>query len=569
MDNHQQPAESGASSAADTAFSLSRRGFIKMTIAGTAATMGAFGAAAIHPSKASAHPSTSILSMEDIPSRSIEEATIDDLMKGMADGKWNARSIAEAYLTRIEAMDRRGPNLASVIETNPDALGIADRLDGERQKGKFRGPLHGIPVLVKDNIATHDKMQTTAGSLALDGSQPPEDSWVAAKLREAGAVLLGKANLSEWAFFRGDYGICGWSARGGQCRNPYATDRTTSGSSSGSAVATSANLTAISIGTETNGSIVSPSSVNGVVGLKPTVGLVSRYGIIPIAHTQDTAGPITRSVHDAAIVLGALTGVDKNDPATADSKGKSYTNYIQYLDPDGLHGARIGVAREFFDMRPGVSGLAEDAVKLMQSLGAEIVDPIELPWMDEAEKHSLEVMYYEYKHDLNAYLNWLGKNTKVHSMAEVIEFNKQHADVEMKFFGQEDLEKAQERGPLTDEKYLNALSELKRLARDEGLHKVMDEQKLDAIVAPTAGLAWVIDPINGDHFTGGSSSPAAIAGCPDISVPMGHVFGLPTGLSFFGRAWSEPTLIRLAYAYEQASKMRRPPQFLQTANLGN
>ncbi len=563
MNDHHPPEMLGEPSDGDTSSALSRRGFVKMALAGSAA----LGATAFHAQLVSAHPSTPILSRSDIPFNELEEVTLDDLTKGMTSGKWTSRSIVEAYFARIGTLDRKGPNLASVIETNPDALDIADRLDRERQQGKLRGPLHGIPVLIKDNIATHDRMQTTAGSLALEGSRPPGDSWVAAKLREAGAVLLGKANLSEWAFFRGDYGICGWSARGGQGRNPYATDRSTSGSSSGSAVATSANLTAVSIGTETNGSIVSPSSVNGVVGLKPTVGLVSRFGIIPIAHTQDTAGPITRTVRDAVIVLGTLTGVDKNDVATAASKGKSYTDYTQFLDPDGLRGARIGVAREFFDIRPGVSDLADDAVKRMRDLGAVIVDEIKLPWMNEAEKHSLEVMYYEYKNDLNAYLEWLGKNTKVHSMADVIEFNKQHADVEMKFFGQEDMEKAQQRGPLTDEKYQNALKELKRLARDEGLHKVMDDNELDAIVAPTSGLAWVIDPINGDHFTGGSSSPAAIAGCPDVSVPMGHVFGLPAGLSFFGRAWSEPTLIRLAYAYEQASKMRRPPQFLQTANL--
>jgi amidase len=490
-----------------------------------------------------------------VPAFELEEVTIAELQKGVASGKWSARAIAEAYLHRIEQMDRQGPTLRSVIETNPDALAIAEELDRERRAGKVRGPMHGIPVLVKDNIDTHDRMTTTAGSLALEGSIPPADSGVAAKLREAGAVLLGKANLSEWANIRSNHSSSGWSARGGQCRNPYVLDRNPCGSSSGSGAATSANLCAVAIGTETDGSIVCPSNACGLVGLKPTVGLVPGNGIIPISHSQDTAGPMTRTVTDAAMVLSAIASADKPG-AQAD--------YAKSLDASGLKGARLGVLRSEFGFNPKVDKVLATALEDLKRLGAELIDPVTLPSGREIGRNELTVLLYELKADLNAYLATLGPGAPVKSLKEIIEFNEKNAEREMPWFGQDLFIEAEAKGPLTTKEYRDALRKNLQAMRGKGIDGTMKKHRLDAIIAPTGGPAWTTDWVNGDHFGGGSSSAAAIAGYPNITVPAGFVHGLPVGLSFFGRAWSEPTLLRLAYAYEQATKHRKPPKFLPT-----
>ena len=503
-----------------------------------------------------------------------EEVSIAELGDAMAAGRLTARAITEAYLTRIEELDRQGPTVRAVIEMNPDALAIADELDRERAAGSSRGPLHGIPMLLKDNIDTADRMTTTAGSLALTGSIPAEDSFVAQKLREAGVVLLGKANLSEWANFRSIRSSSGWSGRGGQCRNPYALDRNPCGSSSGSGVAVSANLVAAAIGTETDGSIVCPSSANGIVGIKPTVGLVSRAGIIPISHSQDTAGPMARTVSDAATVLGALTGVDPRDPATVAGETQALADYSPFLDDDGLEGARIGVARRFFGFHERVDRLMDDAVDAMRERGAVIVDPVALvpsgrpaaPGASSAMGAAeTEVLLYEFKADLNAYLAALGPAAPARTLAELIDFNERNASDEMPYFQQERFVAAEAKGPLSDRRYLEALATARRLSRDEGIDRVMNAHELDAIIAPTGGPAWVTDLVNGDHFGGASSNYAAVAGYPNISVPAGFVVGLPVGVSFFGRAWSEPTLIRIAYAFEQTTEHRRAPRFLPTA----
>ncbi|MCA9739693.1 MAG: amidase, partial [Gemmatimonadetes bacterium] len=430
-----------------------------------------------------------------------------------------------------------------------------------------RGPLHGIPVLIKDNIGTADRMNTTAGSHALAGAFPDTDSFVARQLRAAGAVLLGKANLSEWANFRSTRSSSGWSGRGGQCKNPYILDRNPCGSSSGSGAAVSANLCALAVGTETNGSIVCPSSANGVVGLKPTLGLVSRSRIIPIAHSQDTAGPMCRTVKDAAYLLGALTGLDAEDEATGASEGHRQTDYTQYLQADGLRGARIGVARAYFGFHADVDRVLEEALSALRAGGATLVDPADIPTRGDMDEPSYQVLLYEFKADLNAYLAGLGPSTPVHSLAELIEFNRANRELEMPWFGQEIFEAAQAKGPLSSPEYLEALQTMRRLAGPEGIDRVMDEHRLDAIVAPTGGPAWVTDLVNGDHFGGGSSSPAAIAGYPNLTVPAGAVHGLPVGLSFFGRAWSEPVLLRIAYAFEQATRHRTVPLFRPTLGL--
>ncbi len=497
----------------------------------------------------------------------LDEITIAELQRGMESGKFTSRTITEHYVARIEQLDRQGPKLRSILETNPDAFTIADALDQERRAKGPRGPLHGIPVLLKDNIDTADRMTTTAGSLALAGSVPPQDSGVARKLRAAGAVLIGKANLSEWANIRSDHSSSGWSGRGGQCRNPYALDRNPCGSSSGSGVAVSANLVPVAIGTETDGSIVCPSNANGLVGIKPTVGLVSRAGIIPISHSQDTAGPMTRTVADAAALLGVLAGADPRDPATSSGAGKAAPDYTKFLDASGLRSARIGVARKFFGFLPAVDKIMETALAELKKQGAVLVDPVEIPMDKEFGETELLVLLYELKADLNAYLKSLGPQAPVKTLAEVIEFNEKHREQEMPYFGQELFIKAEAKGPLTSKEYLSALKKNQRLLREKGIDAAMNKHKLDAIVAPTGGPAWVTDLVNGDHFSGGFSGPAAVAGYPHITVPAGFVRGLPVGISFSGRAWSEPVLIRLAYAFEQATRFRQPPKFRPTAAL--
>jgi amidase len=494
----------------------------------------------------------------------LEETTVAELQAAMAGRRLTARRIAELYLARIAAMDRAGPTLQSIIETNPDALAIADALDRERTAKGARGPLHGVPVLLKDNIDTADRMTTTAGSLALEGSIAARDSHVAERLRAAGAVLLAKTNMSEWANIRSSRSSSGWSARGGQCRNPFVLDRNPCGSSSGSGAAVSANFGAVAVGTETDGSIVCPASANGVVGIKPTVGLVSRAGIIPISHSQDTAGPLCRCVADAAALLGAMAGVDPRDARTASAQGQ-IADYGAALDKGGLGGARIGVAREkFFGYSDATDRLAEAALEVLQREGAVVVDPADIPHAGSYDEPELAVLLYELKTDLAGYLATLGPSARVRTLADVIAFNEQHREREMPYFGQELFHQAEAKGPLTSPGYRKALDTCRRLSRSGGIDAVMTRHRLDAIVAPTGNPAWPTDLVNGDHFTGSSSTPAAVAGYPSVSVPMGFAFGLPVNLSFFGRPWSEPTLIRLAYAFEQITMHRKAPRFLPT-----
>ena len=496
----------------------------------------------------------------------LAELTISDLQDGMKSGKFTSHSLVNKYLERIADVDRGGPGINSVIELNPEAEAIADALDQERKQGRMRGPLHGVPILIKDNIDTADRMMTTAGSLALEGSHATRDSFVAKKLRAAGAVILGKTNLSEWANFRSNHSSSGWSGRGGQTKNPYVLDRNPCGSSSGSGAAAAASLCAAAIGTETDGSVVCPSSANSLVGIKPTVGLISRAGIIPISHSQDTAGPMARTVRDAAILLGALTGVDANDAVTKTSAGKSSTDYTQFLDKDGLRGARLGVARKHFGFNDRVDKLMNELIAELKRLGAVIIDPADIPTSGKFDESELEVLLYEFKTDLNAYLGRLGTSARVHSLKEVIEFNEKNNDREMPFFGQDLFIKAEAKGPLTSKPYLAALAKNHLLTRSHGIDLVMKKNRLDALIAPTGGPSWPTDLINGDHFTGGYSSASAVAGYPHITVPGGYVFGLPVGISFFGGAWSEPKLIKLAYAFEQSTNARKAPRFLSTAD---
>jgi amidase len=498
----------------------------------------------------------------------LEEATIADLQAALASGKETARSITEKYLARIDALNTRGPELRAVIEVNPEALAIADTLDAERRGKGSRGPLHGIPILIKDNIGTADRMTTTAGSLALEGSIPSRDAFVAARLRAAGAILLGKTNLSEWANFRSSRSTSGWSSRGGQCRNPYALDRDPSGSSSGSAAGAAASLAAAAVGSETDGSIVSPSSMCGLVGIKPTVGLLSRSGIIPISHTQDTAGPMARSVTDAALLLGAMTGVDERDEATRPSRGKALGDYSKFLDPGGLKGARIGVyLPRSLGKNPLISPIFHEALAAMKAAGATIVDPVKLPSEGKSGDSEYQVLLYEFKADLNRYFAELGPKAPVHTMKEAIDFNERHRDRVMPYFGQEIFLQAEAKGPLTEPAYKKALAACRLHSRKEGIDAMLARHKLDAIVAPTGGPAWLIDLVNGDSETGGSSSLAAVSGYPSITVPAGFAFGLPVGISFIGPAWSEGALIRLAYAFEQQTKVRKAPRFLPTADV--
>jgi len=533
-----------------------RRNFIRT---GLFVGAGAVGLPVLHaPGQSGCPPATDVAAFE------LDEITISQLADGMSSGKYTARAIAEKYLARIEAIDRHGPALNSVIEINPDALEIAEKLDAERKEKGARGPLHGIPILLKDNLDTADKMMTTAGSLALVGSKPSKDSFVVQRLRAAGAVILGKTNLSEWANIRSTHSTSGWSGRGGQTKNPYALDRNPCGSSSGSGAAVSANLCVAAIGTETDGSIVCPANANGVVGIKPTVGLTSRTGIIPISHTQDGAGPLARTVRDAAIVLGTMVGVDAEDAASSLSQGKGLNDYTKFLDPKGLNGARIGVVRKYFGFSDSVDRLMEGSLSVLKSQGAVLVDPVEIETLGKFDESEFTVFLYELKTNLNKYLERLGPSAPVKNLREVIAFNEKNRDKEMPFFGQDIFVHSEAKGPLSEKEYVDALAKNRLLARAEGIDAVMDKHKLDALVAPTGNPAWPTDLVNGDHSGGGSSNAAAVAGYPNINVPAGNLWGLPVGLSFFGRAWSEPTLIRLAYAFEQATKARITPKFLPT-----
>jgi amidase len=497
----------------------------------------------------------------------LEEITLADLQQGFRSGRFTARAVTEWYLARIQKLDKNGPRVNAVIELNPDALSIAEASDRERSANRTRGPLHGVPVLIKDNIDTADRMMTTAGSLALEGSIAARDSFVAERLRAAGAVILGKTNLSEWANFRSTHSTSGWSGRGRLTHNPYALDRNPSGSSAGSGAAAASNFCAIAIGTETDGSVTAPASVNGLVGIKPTVGLISRAGIIPISHSQDTAGPMTRTVRDAAILLGALTGLDSRDPATSASQGKRQTDYTKFLDPRGLKGARIGVERKFFGGNAESDRLIEQCLALMKSEGAELIDPAILPSHGKYDDDEQQVLLYEFKTDLNAYLAGLKPNVRARSLADLIAFNREHRDREMPYFGQELFEQAQTKGPLTDQAYLDARATCVKLSRTDGIDALIQQYKLDAIVAPTTTPAPLTDLVLGDANWPACTTPPAVAGYPHITVPAGFVRGLPVGISFFGPAWSEPVLLKLAYAFEQASKARKPPRFAATVGL--
>ncbi len=539
---------------------LDRRSFLVMTASGAALATAEAGCSAAPPapSGASAPAAT--------PHADLEEATLVDLAGRMARGDLTSEALVAAYTARIEAVDRAGPALRAVIELNPDAAAIAKALDDERRQKGARGPLHGVPILLKDNIDTGDRMRTTAGSLALADAPAPADAHVVARLRDAGAVLLGKTNLSEWANIRSDRSTSGWSARGGLTRNPYALDRSTSGSSSGSAAAVAANLCAVTLGTETDGSIVSPSSICGVVGVKPTVGLVSRRGVIPIARSQDTVGPMTRSVTDAAILLTAIAGADARDAATAALASRPPLDYAKSLDPAAARGKRVGVVRGWKRIGPAAERLFEGAVDALRAAGAETIDGVDLGPVHEIDDPEMEVLLTELAADLGGYLSARGAGPR--ALEDLVRFNREHASTELRWFGQELFEQALAKGGLDSPAYKTALATCRRLARDEGIDAALAKHRLDLLVAPTGGVAWMIDLVNGDSFTGSSSTPAAVAGYPSITVPSGFVEGLPFGVSFFGAAWSEPVLFGVAFAFEQQTKARRRPTFPATVNVG-
>lgn len=532
---------------------MDRRDFVRLGMAAGAIGSAAGQALAVAP-KARPRAEADIL-----------EAGVREQQAAMATGKLGSQVLVQRYLDRIAAIDKAGPRLNSVIETNPDALRIAAELDRERAAGKLRGPLHGIPVLLKDNVATGDRMCTTAGSLALDGVRARRDAFVAARLRAAGAVIIGKTNLSEWANMRSTHSVSGWSARGGQTLNPHALDRNPSGSSSGSGTAVAASLATLAVGTETDGSIVSPASSCGIVGLKPTLGLLSRSGIIPIAHSQDTAGPMTRSVADAALMLAAMTGVDAEDAVTKESEGK-VGDYAAALRLDGLKGKRLGVARNFFGGSTAVDEIIEKELAILKAQGAVLVD-VTLPNTDKYGETEVEVLLSEFRPDLEAWLAAYAPHAPVKTMADVIAFNEKNAKREMPYFGQEHLIAAQAKRGLDAPAYREALANNLRYAREEGIDRILREKRLDALVAPTGGVAWLTDYINGDHYGMSFSSPAAVAGYPHITVPAGQAHGLPVGLSFVGTAYTEASLIAMAYAYEQASRRRRAPTFAASVNL--
>jgi amidase len=540
---------------------ITRRSFLKAST-----TAGAAGALAGTGTVAGA--GAALAGSDDhVPPFPFEEATIAELQAAMTAGRLSSRRLTQAYLRRIRRIDLSGIQLNSVIEVNPDALEIAAGLDAERRRGKVRGPLHGIPILVKDNFATRDKMETTAGSLALLGAEVPRDAFVIRQLRRAGAVILGKTNLSEWANFRSTQSSSGWSGRAGQCLSPYVLDHNPCGSSSGSGTAAAASLAAGALGTETDGSIVCPSSHNALVGIKPTLGLTSRSGVVPIAHSQDVTGPMCRTVADAATVLGAMTGVDPRDPATADSRGHLHHDYRRFLDPNGLRGARIGVWREgVFGASPEADAIAEAAIADLSRLGATVVDPTDIPDMDQVGDPEFTVLLCEFKDDIAAYLSEL-RHTDMRTLADLIAFNEANADRELRWFGQEIFLLSEATGGTADPAYADALATSKRLAQN-GIDQTMDRHDLDAIFSLTASPPWTTDLVNGDHFLTGSSTPAAVAGYPNITVPAGFSFGeLPVGVNFIGRRWSEPTLIKLAYGFEQGTKARHAPRFVPSLGV--
>jgi len=530
---------------------MKRRAFLATSLAAAAASQTACRYVPATPATSSATPADFEL----------DEVSLADLASGLQQGKWTSARLIELYLARVQAIDRSGPQLNSVLALNPAAASIAAQLDRERKNGRLRGPLHGIPILVKDNIETRDPISTTAGSLALAEWRAPQDAFVAARLRAAGAIFLGKTNLSEWANSRSTHSTSGWSGRGGQTKNPYALDRNPSGSSSGSGAAAASSLCAAAIGSETDGSVTSPSSINGIAGIKPTVGLVSRSGVVPISASQDTAGPMARTVRDVAILLSVMAAVDPQDPAAAASQNKATPDYTRFLDPNGLRGARLGIARKFFESNAPLDAFLNGCVAALKKAGAEVIDPADLATHGQLDAPEQEVLLYEFKDGINRYLKRLPASSPARTLKDLIAFNEKNRDREMPFFDQEVFIQAEAKGPLSDAAYLKARADCVRLARQAGIDALLAKHQLDAIVTLTSGPAWFTDHIDGDRDTGGCTTPAAVAGYPHITVPAGFYRGLPIGLSFFSTAWSEPTLFKLAYAWEQQMNARRKPTF--------